>query len=137
MIRFLRRWRIYAKLYALSRQLSRIPASADELLNDTGERAREQLFKLIESDEACSLVLKKYGASRQMLEALYEELLEAGAGQCAGSKYIPCFALAEPWTLDYLLRRRRQSPTGQIGVSEAFEVVVFYQDGTPLQSPEE
>ena len=43
--------------------------------------------------------------------------------------YIPYVALAEPWTLEYLIRRRNQSASIQ---ETALRVLVFYQDKKPL-----
>ena len=74
-------------------------------------------------------IVSRFQGSAETLHELFWELCRAGAGQWAGNLYVPYVALAEPWTLEYLLRRRCQAASIQ---ETAFRVLVFYQDKKPL-----
>jgi hypothetical protein len=135
-----RRLRKYATLHRMSREFAinygKIPPSFEAMLRrgDEDDRLLEEFYSLVQADKGCSILLAHYGADRVVLEQIFKALMQAGAGQWAGKRFIPFLALAEPWTLEYLLRHRSRSfkPPG-IGESEAFHVVVFYQDRKPLE----
>lgn len=135
MLRFFRRWWKYSKLSRLSREFAvhygRIPESTEALFRqgEEDDRLLGELYSLVEADKECSALMARYNADRQILQQLFSALMKEGAGQWAGKKFIPFWALAEPWTLEYLLRHRSRSFTGGgIGLAEAFHVLVFYQD---------
>ncbi len=136
---FFARWRKYAKLQALSRRLGIrhvkdiLPTDSIEgwlEQHDERKRAKNELYDLVLTDNQCVSVLSNYSADRETLQALYTELLEAGAGQWADSRWIPCYALAEPWSLDFLLRKRASIG---IGPGAAFRVVTYYQDNLRVE----
>lgn len=136
---FLARWRKYAKLQSLSRHLGIrhlkdvLPAGSIEGWLEQGderEKAENELYDLVLAENQCASVLSNHRADRETLQALYGELLEAGAGQWAGSRWIPCYALAEPWTLDFLLRKHASIG---IGAEAAFRVVTYYQDNLRVE----
>ena len=135
MIVFWERWRKYARLGALARRLGgqALPGSLEQLFEwgDAQDRGLKDLFELIESDQLCLKVLAKYDADTSTLKALYTELLEAGAGQWASRRYVPCYALAEPWCLEYLLARRRLA--GIVRETDAFKLIEFYAGRKDVQ----
>jgi hypothetical protein len=135
---FFTRWRKYSKLHAMSRRLGirgpqdTLPAGSIEnwlKQGDERKQAEQDLYNMVLSDHHCIAVIAKHGANRETLASLYGALLRAGAGQWAGASWIPCFALAEPWTLDFLLRKQA---VGGIQTEEAFRIVTFYQDDLSL-----
>ena len=79
---FWRRWLTYAKLSALSRRLD-APFSLDDVLagRDDYGRAKRELFDLVEKDDMCREVMDDYGADRQALETLWDQMLKARLGQ--------------------------------------------------------
>jgi hypothetical protein len=135
---FFARWRKNSKLHALSRRLG-IRGPQDDLPTgsienwlkdgDEGKQAEQDLYNMVLTDHDCKAIVAKHGANRETLASLYSGLLRAGAGQWAGASWIPCFALAEPWTLDFLLRKHA---VGGIRREEAFRIVSFYQDDLTL-----
>ena len=126
---FLQRWRKYSKLKVLSRKKRNSSLTVEALLNDSSDRDLEELCSIVLKDEDCLAVLSKFKGSVETLRELFWELSRAGAGQWAEWQYIPYIALAEPWTLEYLLRRRSQAASIQ---ETALRVLVFYQDKKPL-----
>ena len=126
---FLQRWRKYSKLSALSRKKGHSPLTVEALLDGSSDRDLEELCSIVLKDEDCLAVLSRFKGSAETLRELFSELSRAGAGQWAEQRYIPYVALAEPWTLEYLLRRRSQAASIQ---ETAFRVLVFYQDKKPL-----
>ena len=133
---FIRRWRKYSKLRTLSRKKRqrdyRVHGSdgtVDEILDDSSDRHLEELCSVVLKDKDCLSVLLRYSGSTRTLRELFGELCRAGEGQWAENLYIPYVALAEPWTLDYLLRRRRQAASIR---ETGFRIVTFYQDRKPL-----
>lgn len=136
---FLSRWTKYAKLQALSRRLGIrevedfLPADSIESWLERGEereKAENELYDLVFADKECARVLSDYRADRETLQAVYSGLLKAGAGQWAGSQWIPCYALAEPWTLAFLLRKHTSIGIGQ---EAAFRVITYYQDNLRVE----
>jgi len=130
------RWRKYSKLHTLSRKkrqrdyrVHRGDATVEEILNDSSDRDLEELCSLVLKDTDCLAVLLKFNGSAKTLRELFWELCRAGSGQWAENLYIPYVALAEPWALEYLLRRRSQSASLR---ETAFRVLVFYQDGKSI-----
>lgn len=133
MLGFVQRWRKYSKLHALSRRqrqrASRV-MSVEELLDGSSDRDLEELCSIVLGDKDCLAVLSGYSGSAETLRELFHELCRGGAGQWAENLYVPYVALAEPWTLEYLLRRR----SGSAAIQEtAFRIVAFYQDKKPLR----
>ena len=126
---FLRRWRKYSKLHALSRKHSQPPLTVEAIVDGSSDCDLKELFIIVLQDNDCVAVLTRFGGSAQTLHEMFWELLRAGAGQWSENLYIPYIALAEPWTLEYLLRRRSQSAPI---VETAFRIVTFYQDKKPL-----
>ena len=126
---FLQRWRKYSKLGALSRKKGSSPLTVDALLDGSSDRDLKKLCSIVLKDEDCLAVLSRFKGSAETLRELFRELVRAGAGQWAKQRYIPYVALAEPCTLEYLLRRRSQAASIQ---ETAFRVLVFYQDKKPL-----
>ena len=126
---FLQRWRKYSKLNALSRKKKHLPLTVEALLDDSSDRDLEELCSIVLKDEDCLAVLSRFKGSAETLRELFDELSRAGAGQWNKHLYIPYVALAEPWTLEYLLRRRSQAAAIQ---GTALRVLVFYQDKKPL-----
>lgn len=126
---FLRRWRKYSKLSALSRRKRHLPRTVEALLDRSYDRDLEELCSIVLNDKDCLAVLLRFKGSAETLRELFSELSRAGAGQWAENLYIPYVALAEPWTLEYLLRRRSQSASL---LETAYRIVSFYQDKKPL-----
>ena len=125
----LQRMRKYSKLSTLSRKKGQSPRTVEALLNDSSNRDLEELCSIVLKDKDCFPVLSRFECSAETLRELFHQLSRAGAGQWAEWRYIPYFALAEPWTLEYLLRRRSQAASIQ---ETASRIVVFYQDKKPL-----
>ena len=127
---FLQQWRKYSKLSALSRKKRHSPLTVEALLDGSSDRDLEELCSIVLKDEDCLAVLSRFKGSAETLRELFSELSRAGAGQWTKRQlYIPYVALAEPWTLEYLLRRRSQSASIR---ETGFRVLVFYQDKKPL-----
>ena len=106
-----------------------MPLTVEALLDDSSDRDLEELCSIVLKDEDCLAVLSRFKGSAEALRELFDELSRAGAGQWNKNLYIPYVALAEPWTLEYLLRRRSQAASIQ---ETALRVLVFYQDKKPL-----
>ena len=129
---FLQRWRKYSKLRTLSRKKEHRELggmTVEKLLDGSSDRDLEKLCSIVLKDRDCLAVLSRFNGPVETLRELFGELCRAGAGQWAGNLYIPYVALAEPWTLEYLIRRRNQSASIQ---ETALRVLVFYQDKKPL-----
>lgn len=126
---FFRRWRKYSKLSALSRKRRHFPVTVEELLRDSSDRDLEELCSIVLNDKDCLAVLSRFNGSAETLRELEGDLIKAGAGQWAGQQWIPYMALAEPWTLEYLLLRRSQSASL---LGTASRIVIFYQHKKPL-----
>ena len=130
---FLQRWRKYSKLHALSRKQRHRELggmTVEKLLDGSSDRDLEELCSIVLNDKDCLAVLSRFnGPAAETLRELFRELCAASAGQWAGNLYIPYVALTEPWTLEYLLRRRNQSASLR---ETAYQVLVFYQDKKPL-----
>lgn len=112
----LQRWRKYAKLHALSRKQAPWAncvgggnMTVENLLDRSSDQDLEELSTVVLKDEDCLVVLSRFQGSAETLCELFWELCRAGVGQWAGNLYVPYVALAEPWTLEYLLRRRCQA----------------------------
>ena len=134
---FLQRWRKYSKLHALSRKkaqwanrVAQGGLTVEGLLEGSSSGDLEELCSIVLNDKDCLAVLSRFEGSAETLRELFWELCRAGAGQWAGNLYIPYVALAEPWSLEYLLRRSSQSASLQ---ETAFRVLVFYQDKKPQE----
>jgi len=91
-------------------------------------------MRLIENDQDSAIVLRKYKATSRTLEDLFFELERAGADHWAKGIYIPCVAIADARTLDYLLRVRGRT-CRTIGKTMAGLVVGFYERDEPLLPP--
>ena len=109
MLGFVQRWRKYSKLHALSRRqrqrASRV-MTVEGLLDGSSDRDLEELCSIVLGDKDCLAVLSGNNGSAETLRELFHELCRGGAGQWAENLYVPYVALAEPWMLEYLLRRR-------------------------------
>lgn len=90
------------------------------------DRILGQFFSLIEKDPECSAVMSFRGADRQTLHHVFRELTKAGDCEWSPSGFIPFVAMAEPGSLDHLLQRHMDSPSG-IGSEEAFHLVSLFQ----------
>ena len=66
--------------------------------------AEEKFFNLVKSDPDILSVLTKYNVTTEYLKLIYAQLIESGAGQTSGKKWIPVSAITNTQTLDYLLR---------------------------------
>jgi hypothetical protein len=79
---------------------------SESLRDELKERreAEEKLFNLAESDPDILSVLTKYNVTVENLKLIYAQLIESGAGQPSGNKWIPVSAITDTKTLDYLLR---------------------------------
>ena len=126
---FLQRWLKYSELSALSRKKRHLPLTVEALLDSSSDRDLEKLCSIVLKDKDCLAVLSRFKGSAETLRELFHELSRAGAGQWAKNPYIPYVALAEPWTIEYLLHRRIQSAPLQ---ETAARIVIFYQDKKPL-----
>ena len=116
--------RKYSKLYVLSRNKSQNrPQTIEDMRRYDSSGDLEKLCSIVLEDKDCLSVLQEHNGSKETLHKLFGELEIAGAGQFIGDRYIPYWALAEPWALEYLLRRHSQSASLR---ETAFRVVVFY-----------
>ena len=130
---FFQRWRKYSKLHALSRKKKHREfggMTVEKLLDGSSDRDLEELCSIVLKDKDCLAVLSRFNGPAETLRELFGELCSAGAGQWAENLYLPHVALAEPWTLEYLLRRRNQSASIR---ETAHRVLVSYQDKEPLE----
>ena len=91
-----------------------------------------ELVSLIENDKDCSAILRNYNANAQTLRELFRELEKASADEWSKNQYIPCLALAEPWTLESPASPNANGKGGW--KTGALRVVAFYQ-GEPLTPP--
>lgn len=135
---FLRRWKKVKKLIEISRCLgawSAPNATAYSVLNSANSaQSFRELLQLVENDRDCAPLLEKYKANAKTLQDLFRELESGGADCWVKHLYIPCVAIADPRTLDYLLRVRAR--TGRaIGKTVSALIVAFYQQGAPLLPP--
>jgi hypothetical protein len=65
--------------------------------------AENRLFALVQSDPEITKILDKYSGGIELVQQIYITLIYVGAGQWAGSEYVPAAAIATPYTLNYLL----------------------------------
>lgn len=72
------------------------------------EKALENLFDLVENNEALNSILKKYNANRDTLKRLYERLKSEGAGQWHKGHFVVASVFAFPQTLEYCLNSDKQ-----------------------------
>ena len=129
---FFQRWRKYSKLHTLSRKQRHRELNGmtvEKLIDSSSDRDLEELCSVVLKDKDCLAVLSRSNDPAETLRELFGELCVAGAGQWAENLYIPYIALTEPWTLDYLLRRRNESASIR---ETAHRVLVFYQNKKPL-----
>ena len=126
---FFQRWRKYSKLSALSRNRRHIPVTVEEIVHSSHDRDLEELISVVLNDKDCRAVLSGFNGTEETLRELYDKLIKSGAGQWAEWDWIPYMALAEPWALEYLLRRNQADSFLRI----AMRIVVFYQDKKTLE----
>ncbi len=119
-------WSGSTTLFALSRELAAPVATVEDIVGTGREDALSRLFDLVENDADCKLMLGNWNANRKVLADLYGFMLRAGAGQLLHGKYVPCFALANPWTLEYLLACRENR---RLGLQAAGAVCEFFATG--------
>ncbi|MGA7462103.1 MAG: hypothetical protein WBW69_17870 [Candidatus Korobacteraceae bacterium] len=135
---FFSRWSKFRKLIKISRCVGAwsAPGATTESALVSGNTAQslQELLRLIESDQDCAAVLRKYKATSTTLEELFFELEHAGADHWAKGVYIPCIAIADERTLDYLLRVRARTCRA-IGKTVAGLIVGFYDRDEPLFPP--
>lgn len=124
----------YKRLVALSHMMA-APAipTVEDLLGMTGQGgALDDLITLVANDGDCRPILDAYSSNGETLSDLYWFLMRAGAGQVIGEKYVPCFALADPLVLEYLLTNHKAD---RLGPDTAANVVAFYQTGNKALLP--
>ncbi len=119
---------------APTKQLSRIartigtlpfPRGRDLLDNlRAGREAVEKLFDLCESDPDVRVVMERYGATRESLSDLFQELSASGAGQWVRGHFVAAEAIARPDTLEFLLRERDLS-----FVERASRMIRYFEQG--------
>ena len=99
--------------------------------------AENRLFVLIESDRELNQILKSKNTDIDRLKKIYETLIEAGAGQWAGTEFVPTASITTPYTLTYLLDELEgeelpsENPNKKIEKT-AWNVLNFFLTGEPL-----
>lgn len=78
------------------------------------ERALRQLFDLCESDRDLRGIMQAHHADRETLHGLYLQLSANGAAQWEGGHFVPVAALADGFTLSFLLENVGELPPGRI-----------------------
>lgn len=91
-------------------------------LDHTGSPFSE-LLDLVESDPDCKEVLRNWNADRKVVTHLYRFLMRAGARTSVNGQFVPCHAVADPWTLEYLLASRSASCLDR---DAAFTVIDYF-----------
>lgn len=87
------------------------------------------LMDYVEKQPETPGLLEEFGASRQDLHQLYDQLAMAGAGQWACGHWVVASAFAYPDSLRYLLVRR-----GENAQETAFKLIMHFERGTILKS---
>lgn len=110
-----------------------LSVTVEDLFRNSEDQDRDtaELCAIVSQDALCSQVLSECDGSEETLRDLLSMLERCGAGQWtrAGS-YIPYMAIAEPWSLEYLLHRRSPAVSD---TETAYRIVVFYQDKKTLE----
>ena len=90
------------------------------------DKAINDIYEFMKSDELFSAVLDEFGATSEDLSEIISGMMMAGAGATYRGHYVPVSALLFPDTLAYLLRSQRSD----VDKAEAyFEVLDYFQTG--------
>ena len=68
------------------------------------ELAQEELYDLVEADPDLRQIMTVYGATRETLKLIYDQLCVHGAGQWVKGAYVPAAAVATNPSLLHILR---------------------------------
>lgn len=113
---------------------------SDDFSSDARERRRtceDRLFALIETDPELKQIFEPKGTDINMLKRVYKTLIYAGAGQWAGTEWVPAASITTPYTLSYLLQNLADKDLASDNPSEEVEVIAwnvlnFFKKGEPL-----
>ncbi len=123
--------------------------SADQLVDILGSgpsteqksKAIAALVEYMRNTPELRNILDEYGVSDDRIEAMYDALIDGGAGQWVGRYWIPVSALAEPEPLRFLLEAWRDDnlapkdsrlASAHDGGDAASRIVGYFYYGHPL-----
>jgi len=95
----------HRKIKKHSKKLEPSKKNMAKLMNSLGESNSDldNFLDFCMQDTSVKLALNHFGADRETLRELYEKLLHFGAGQWAGSYYVPVASLCFGFPLHFLL----------------------------------
>ena len=113
--------RLLRKNLKLTKLMNRLGASAmntgtpdfQRMINDVisareqptdKELAQKELYDLVETDPDLRQIMTTYGATRETLKLIYDQLCVHGAGQWVKGAFVPAAAIATNPSLLYILR---------------------------------
>lgn len=122
------------KLRELSLTLSNPTRSVADLMSGRIKKAEEELYDLVERDLPLYRAMKKYGATRDDLQHIYQMLLMAGAGQWARGHYVAASALCYGFTLEFVLSKLLEEKSTaktprEVWLDAAFRLVRYFETG--------
>ena len=93
------------------------------------QEAEGELIELVSNDPNLSKVMARHGASDEDLRQSYRKLCSFGAGQWTRGHYVAASALAFGPTLDFLLSRAKETPTQDLWMDTAYQLLVYFEQG--------
>ena len=96
--------------------------------------AENELFDLIEADADLALIMKRFGADREVLRRIYGALLRVGAGQWARGHWVPASAIAFGTTSPYALTltSNGQMDSREVWQEVAVRLIAYFERGEVL-----
>ncbi len=120
------------RLKKISKELGRpLDLRKANILNngDRRDSAKEALLDFCYQQPRISALLGESQISRKALQALYDELIMAGAGQWICGHWVAASAIAYPESLQYMLKKNKNN------IQEtAFNLIMYFEQGTPLKT---
>jgi hypothetical protein len=130
--KFLHSWRKSKRLQIINRELGdvSIPKTIQDLgiLGARREKAKQELFSLIENDPLLADLMERHGGTRETLEQAYRTLCLTG-GVWARGHWVPASSLAYGGTLQFVLTSIRRTADRSEWLSISARLVDYFKKG--------
>lgn len=123
-----KRQRQYLKIEKiLSRMIGELPPDHGKFFQAIDE-AEEELWRLLEADEYLTDILSEFRVTASLLKDIYRELIEIGAGQNRGGRYVPVATLTELRTLAYCLSvLTTENPNQEEKLEMGYNLMMYFE----------